>query len=126
MKRKPPWEDESGVQVLRLYKSKKHPEWPQPVNKSDLCPDFPQVVILDLSAKQFEEFRKDPLAFAAKYNLYPEQPIKWISHVAMPPIGEGIPLAAEGSRWIVALTHCHASAATAAACPQPPGDAAKR
>jgi len=105
MDRKPPWEKVSGVQLLRLY-------------RTDLCPDLPGIVLLDLTAEQFEQFHKDPLAFAEKYNLYPEQPIRWISHVAMPPIGQGIPQAAEGSRWLVALNHCKASCATSAACPQ--------
>jgi len=127
MNRKPPWEDESGVQVLRLYKSKKHPEWRQHVNKSDLCPDWPQIVVLDLTAEQFEEFHNNPIAFAEEYKLFPEnQKIKWMSHPAMPPTGKGIPQAPEGVRWTVVVNHCHASSATAAACPQPPNSDAAR
>jgi hypothetical protein len=118
MKRKPPWEEKSGVRVLRFYKSKKHPEWSQRVKKSDLCPDWPRVVLLDLSAKQFSEFHENPLAFAKKYKLYPEQPILWASHVAMPPQGQGIPRAKKGSRWTVVLNHCKTSVGTSAACPQ--------
>lgn len=105
MDRKPPWEKVRGVQVLRLY-------------RTDLCPEWPRIVVLDLTAEQFKEFHENPLAFAEKYDLYPEQPIRWFSHVAMPAMGEGLPRAAEGSRWIVALNHCKASAATAAACPE--------
>jgi hypothetical protein len=118
MNRKPPWEEESGVQVLRLYKTKEHPDWPQDVNKAHLHPDWPRVVMLDLDDKQFMEFCQNPLAFTKKYNLYPEQPILWMSGCAKPPIGQGIPHAAEGSRWTVALVHTHGSGASCAACPQ--------
>jgi hypothetical protein len=118
MKTKPPWEEESGVRVLRLYKTDVHPDWPQAVNKTDLCADWPRIVILDLSAEQFSEFDQNPLAFATKYNLYPEQPILWMSHCAKPPLGQGIPHATESSRWIVAITHGHDSISSCAACPQ--------
>jgi hypothetical protein len=74
--------------------------------------------VLDLTAKQFKEFHENPRAFSEKYKLYPEQPIRWFSHVAMPPLGEGIPQAEEGSRWTVVLNHCKASIATSAACAQ--------
>jgi hypothetical protein len=118
MKSMTPWEDESGVRVLRLYKSKEHPEWSQPVNKSDLCPDWPRVVLLDLAAEQFEEFHKDALAFAEKYNLFPEdEKISWISHPAMPPSGKDIPCATDGSRWIGVLIHTPQTIAVGAACP---------
>ena len=118
MKRKPPWEEESGVQVLRLYRTDAHPDWPRAVNKTDLYPDWPRVVILDLTAEQFREFCQNPLVFAKKYNLYPEQPILWMSPCAKPPLGQGIPRAAELSGWIVAINHGHDSIATCAACPQ--------
>jgi hypothetical protein len=118
MNRKSPWEEESGVQVLRLYKTKEHPDWPQDVNKTHLHPDWPRVVLLDLTAEQFEDFCHNPLAFAQEYNLYPEQPILWMSPCALPPIGKGIPRAAHGSRWTVLINHGHMSTATCAACPQ--------
>jgi hypothetical protein len=112
------WEEESGVRVLRLYKTDVRPDWPEAVNKSDLCPDWPRVVILDLSAEQFSEFEKDPLAFAEKYNLYPEQKILWFGHCSKPPIGKGIPRATETSRWTLVINHCKTSVGTSAACPQ--------
>jgi len=118
MKPQPPWEDESGVLVLRLYKSKAYSDWPQDVNKNHLHPDWPRVVILDLTAKQFSEFDRDPLAFAKKYNLYPEQPILWMSQCAKPPRGKGIPQATEASRWTVVIPHGPKSCASCAACPQ--------
>ena len=105
MDRKSPWEEESGVQVLRLYRTDAHPDWPR-------------VVMLDLTAEQFSEFDRDPLAFAEKHRLYPEQPILWMSPCAKPPRGKGIPHATESSRWIVAIIHGHESIATCAACPQ--------
>ena len=118
MDRKSPWENESGVQVLRLYKSDSYPDWPQAVNKTDLHPDWPRAVMLDLTAEQFSEFDRDPLAFAKKYNLYPEQPILWMSQCAKPPIGKGIPRATESSRWTVVFPHTPKSSAACAACPQ--------
>jgi hypothetical protein len=119
MKAKSPWEEESGIKMLRLYKSKEHPEWAQPVHKADLCPDWPRVVLLDLTAEQFEEFHQDPLAFAEKYKLYPpDESISWISHVALPPIGKGIPRATGSSRWTVATIHNPQTISTCAACPQ--------
>ena len=101
----PPWEDECGVLVLRLY-------------KRELCLDWPQVVLLDLTAEQFVEFHKDPLAFATKYELFPpKQPASWMSHVAMPPIGKGIPRATDNSRWLVVGVHTKQSIVTFCACP---------
>ena len=117
MDRKSPWEQESGVQVLRLYRTDAHPDWPRAVNKKDLQPDWPRVVILDLTAEQFSEFDRDPLAFTKKYNLYPEQPVLWMSHCAKPPLGKGIPRAADSSRWTVVLNHGSDSIFTCAACP---------
>ena len=118
MKTKPPWEEESGVRVLRLYKTEVRPDWPQAVNKTDLCPNWPRIVILDLSAEQFSEFDRNPLAFATKYNLYPEQPILWMSDCAKPPLGQGIPHATESSRWTVVINHSKPSTGACAACPQ--------
>ena len=114
----PPWEDESGVLVLRLYKTDQHPDWDEDVNKPHLHPDWPRTVLLDLSAEQFKEFDQNPLAFAKKYNLFPEQPILWISDCAKPPRGKGIPQATNSSRWTVVVPHGSLSIATCAACPQ--------
>jgi hypothetical protein len=74
--------------------------------------------MLDLEDEQFRDFCQNPLAFAQKYNLYPEQPILWISPCAKPPIGKGIPKPTDGSRWTVLINHGHQSIATCAACPQ--------
>ena len=105
MDRKPPWEHVSGVQLLRLY-------------KTDLHPDWPRVVLLDLDEGQFNVFCQNPLGFAKEYHLYPEQPILWMTACAKPPMGKGVPRAAKGSRWTVVVNHCKASIATCAACPQ--------
>jgi hypothetical protein len=114
---KSPWEVESGVQVLRLYRSKTHGDWGQDVNKKDLWPDWPQIVVLNLSSTQFDEFQQDHLAFAKKYNLY-DQPIKLISHCAMPPMGEGIPRATPLSSYTVVFIHTSDSSVVCEACPQ--------
>jgi hypothetical protein len=118
MNPKSPWEDESGVRVLRLYKSEKYPEWPSPVLKADMVPGWPRVVLLDLSAEQFKEFDLDPYAFTNKYNLYSEQPVLWSSPCAKPPLGKTIPIPGKDCRWIVALVHGPDSEQTVAACPQ--------
>jgi hypothetical protein len=104
--------------VLRLYRTDAHPDWPQDVNKAHLHPDWPQVVLLDLTAEQFKEFDQNPLAFAKKYKLYPEQPISRISPCAKPPVGKGIPHATDSSRWTAVILHTPASIASSAACPQ--------
>ena len=117
MDRIPPWENETGVQILRLYSSEDHPDWQEDVNKSNLHPDWPRIVLLDLSTEELEEFEKDPLAFDRKYKLFPEQPIRWISHCAKPPIGDGIPKAAKHSRWTLVVHHSKPSVATCCASP---------
>jgi hypothetical protein len=118
MKPIPPWEDESGVKVLRLYKSKDHPDWHKPVNKKDLHPDWPRVVVLDLDEDQFLDFEANPWDFARNHNLYPEQPILWISSCAKPPTGRRIPRAKGKSRWTAVIVHTHGSGASCAAAPQ--------
>jgi len=119
MNRKSPWEEESRVKVLRLYRTAQHPNWKRKVNKGDLQSDWPRVVLLDLSAIQFREFKKDPKAFTIKHKIYPEQPIRWMSKkCATPPTGKGIPEATANSRWIVVLEHGIDSMASCAACPK--------
>jgi len=101
----PPWEDECGVLILRLY-------------QTALCPDWPRVVLLDLTAEQFEEFHKEPLKFASTYKLFPPgESASWTSHVAMPPIGRGIPSATKDSRWLVGGIHTKETIVTFCACP---------
>jgi hypothetical protein len=110
MKRKPAaWEELSpGVKVLKLY-------------KTDLNPEWPRVVILNLTAKRFSEFERNPLVFAEKHKLYPDQPILWMSHCSKPPRGKGIPEAADSTCWTVVIPHTKDSLATCAACPQTTG-----
>lgn len=118
MKPQPPWENESGVLVLRLYKTKKFPDWPKDVNKPHLHADWPRIVLVDLTPDQFKEFDRDPLAFANKYNLYPEQPIKVISAYAKLPRGQGTPQSAGSSGCLGIVIHGVTSAAVFVACPQ--------
>jgi len=105
MKPQPAWEEKSGMRVLRLY-------------GTDLNPDWPQVVLLALTAKQFKEFERDPLAFAEKYKLFPEQPLTALSHCTRPPHVKGIPGPTDQSRWIVAIPHPKSSTGSCAAAPQ--------
>jgi hypothetical protein len=120
MNRKPPWENKSGIQILRLYSTEDHPNWQEDVNKSDLHPGWPRIVLLDLSAEEFEEFQKDPFAFDQKYGLFPEQPMRWMSHCAKPPVGEGIPKPDKRARWILVVNHSKPSVVSCCACPQDP------
>ena len=100
------WEElPSGVKVLKLW-------------ETDLNPDWPRVVMLDLTVERFGEFDKNPLVFAKKHELYYDQPILWMTPCAKPPVGKGIPRATESSRWTVVINHGHESIATCAACPQ--------
>jgi hypothetical protein len=100
------WEEPApGVKVLKLW-------------ETDLNPDWPRVVMLDLTVERFTEFDKNPLAFARLHELYPDQPILWMTPCAKPPLGKGIPRATDSSRWMVVINHGHESIATSAACPQ--------
>ena len=94
-----------GVRVLRLY-------------DKGLIPEWPRIVLLDLTAERFQEFERDPLAFDKKYKLYPEQPTLWATQCAKPPIGLGIPRWVESTNWTVVLDHGKQSCVTCAAMPQ--------
>jgi hypothetical protein len=102
---KPPqWEDLApGVSALRLY-------------RTELNPDWPRVVILDLSAEQFKEFEDDPLGFENKHRIYPEQPVQWTSSCQKPPGGKDIPKVAKDSQWRVVMVHGVKSVLSCAAC----------
>jgi hypothetical protein len=53
----PKWEElASGIKMLRLY-------------KTELNPDWPWVLLLQLTADRFKEFERDPLAFDKEYKL---------------------------------------------------------
>jgi hypothetical protein len=99
----PVWEELApGVSVLRLY-------------RTELNPDWPRIVILDLSADKFQEFENDPVGFENTYKIYPEQPVLWASTCQKPPEGKGIPKVPKGSGWIVAALHAKASTLSPAA-----------
>jgi hypothetical protein len=103
------WEEPvPGLRVLKLW-------------ESDLNPDWPRVVVLDLTFDHFDKFDQDPLAFAEDHKLYGIQPIMRISHCAKPPHVKGIAKATKLSRWTVVINHTHDSSATCAACPQTTG-----
>ena len=100
------WEEPApGVKVLKLW-------------ETDVKPGWPRIVILDLTAEQFQEFERDPLKFDKTHKLYPDQPILWMSHCARPPHAEGAGLPSESSGWTVVAIHSLNSAAVCAACPQ--------
>ena len=109
MKRKsPPWEKVSGVKILRLYKTTAYPNWPHDVNKPDLHPGWPQIVLMDLTADQFSEFDRNPKVFANKYNLYPEQPVLRAKCVRLGPAKKN-PRSIKASNWTAIAVHDHLS-----------------
>jgi len=103
------WEETHGLRVLRLCGN--------PNDHHD-GEHWPRIAMLDLSAEQFRQFSDDPLRFARIHNLYPEQPIRWIFGSAQLALGEGIPEAAPGARWVVMIHHARPSVAVYTACPQ--------
>ncbi|MGD0693549.1 MAG: hypothetical protein ABSB82_01715 [Terriglobia bacterium] len=67
-------------------------------------PCWPHVVVLDLTDAQYQEFKKDPVAFDKKYNVFPDQHIVGVvSYVELPPSSGGPPTA--GAQWTVTITH---------------------
>jgi hypothetical protein len=103
------WKESApGVRVLKLY-------------DPDLSPDWPRIIILDLTAERFQEFERDPLAFDRTHKLYPEQPTLWVTQCAKPPRGQGIPRWAESTGWRVVLDHGKTSGLACAARRQADG-----
>jgi hypothetical protein len=92
MKRKPPrWEEpSSGVRVLRLY-------------QTELNPDWPRILILELTTDRFREFEQDSLAFDKKHKLFPDSPISWISTCAKPPQVKGVRPPPDSASWTVVI-----------------------
>jgi len=88
MKRKPPWEDVLGIPVLRLYSSDDHGDWSKPANKSELHPDYPQIVLLDLTDVQFKQFKQDPVKYVNDHQVYPD-PVKGVSPFPKVPRAKG-------------------------------------
>jgi hypothetical protein len=92
MKRKqPPWDvtKPGEPQVLRLFRTNQYPDWAMAVNKGDLHPDFPQILVLDLTAAQYAEFKSDPVDFVNNNNLYPDKIRKPVVGLPDPPKGKG-------------------------------------
>jgi len=88
----PKWEElASGIKMLRLYKTALNPDWPR-------------ILLLQLTADRFKEFEHDPLAFDKKYTLFhPESPISWMTPCAKPPHVKGVPPTPESVCWTVAI-----------------------
>jgi hypothetical protein len=99
----------SGVPLLRLCGN------PDPDHPDE---DWPRVAVLDLSDEEFRVFDDNPFKYSRVHNLFPEQPILWMSDCVKPPVGKGIPQAAPGTRWTVIINHARVSMATCAATPQ--------
>lgn len=101
----PKWEElDRGVKILRFYKAKLTPEWPK-------------IVILELSAEKFREFDDDILAFDAKYHLVPESPVSWASTCARPPRVKEVKSPSSTSRWMVTILKGGATRMCSAAYP---------
>jgi hypothetical protein len=98
------WKDyRDGVKILRLYEAKLTPEWPK-------------IVIMELTAEKFREFEEDTLQFDKKYQPVTESRISWISTCAKPPQVKEIP-SRHILRWLVVLFKGGATRACCAAYP---------
>jgi hypothetical protein len=104
--KEPVWEQrDSGVKVLQLYGTKLNPDWPR-------------IVMLELSAQKFKEFEEDIVAFDEKYKLYfPEYPILAASHCAKPPQVRNVNSPKSPQSWTVVLLKRPACMVSCAACP---------
>lgn len=114
MEHRPPmWEAlPSGGSILRLY-------------HTELNPDWPRIVILDLSADEFKEFEDDPMGFDRQNQMYPEQSLVWASTCQKPPVGTPethLPPVRPDARWRVVILHGYRSTMSSSASPieQPP------
>lgn len=102
----PKWEELGpGVKILRLF-------------QTDLNPDWPRIVMLELTADKFKEFENDTLAFDVKYHLVPDSPISWISTCAKPPQVKGIARPPDSASWMVVVFKGGATMASCAAFPK--------
>jgi hypothetical protein len=89
----PKWEESAAkpsIKILRLYETELNPEWPK-------------IAILNLTADQFKEFDRDPLAFDKTYNLFPGYPITSISHCGRRPHAKSIPEGPDLAPWTVVI-----------------------
>ncbi len=102
----PEWEVLApGVRILRLYQTRLNPDWPR-------------VLVLDLTGEKFREFEHDILAFDRKYGVLPDKPIRWVSTCAKPPQVEGMPEPADSCSRTVVILKASGSRAACAASPQ--------
>lgn len=104
----PDWEDVECGQISSLCGN------PDTGHGGD---DWPRVLILHLSAEEFELFDANPLEYARDNNLFPDQPIMWMAACAKPPLGVGIPQAVLGTAWTVTIIHARPSSGACAAVP---------
>jgi hypothetical protein len=104
-----------------------HPDWDDVEcgQISNLCgnpdtghggDDWPRVLILHLSAEEFELFDANPLEYTRDNNLFPDQPLMWMGACAKPPVGIG-PQAVLGTPWTVTIIHARPSSGACAAVP---------
>jgi len=101
------WELSKGrVRLLRLRQVDSQAEWPQ-------------VVILNLTARQFLQFEKDAVAFAKKHDLYPRQPVTRMSGgVKLAADQESREAVRDTAGWTVVIYHGKTSRGFYVACAQ--------
>jgi hypothetical protein len=103
------WEEVNGLRMMRLCGN------PDDGHQGE---HWPRILVLDLSAEQYDEFQEDPLQFTIEYSLYPEQPIRVMCDCAKLPMGDGIPEPDPDSRWTVIIWHGRPSGALCISGPQ--------
>lgn len=90
------------IEIHRLDIPKSRPRWPH-------------VLALHLTGTQYQEFKKDPVAFDKKYDVYPGKPIIRVeSYVELTLPADDPP----GDCWTVIMIHGTPSNAGIVACRQ--------
>ena len=109
----PKWEETNGVRIMRICGDAGAGH-----GDDDTLEHWPRIAILDLSAKQYDEFCEGALQFTLDYDLFPDQPIQWMCDCVKAPVGKGIPQAGPDARWTVLIWHGRPSVAFCGAGPQ--------
>jgi len=76
-------------------------------------PRWPHAVVLHLTDAQYQEFKKDPVAFDEKHRVYPEQRIRTVHSYQEMTLPEDDP---PGESWTVTLLHGKPSNVGIVAC----------
>jgi len=68
-------------------------------------PHWPHVVVLDLTAKEYQAFKAAPLAYDKQHKIYPDQPLQTITPCVELPQSAAPAPGDEPERWTVVISH---------------------